>query len=319
MNIRVEPFCEAHAPAWDQFCECAVNATFLHSRRFLSYHGARFRDTSVLLFNEQSLVGVLPAAEHPADASVVVSHPGATYGGLVHGGQLIGERMLNALAAVAAHYRELGYAALHYKALPHTYTSVPSQDDLYALFRLRAERIRCDLSSTICLADRRDTSQRRRRALKKALTTVSVEWDALPWDSAWQLIADNLARKHEAKPVHTAAQLSALHQRFPEYIRVVSATHQDTSVAAVVLFNTKHVWHAQYIASNERGYDTHALDAIFESAISQARNAGARYFDFGTSNEAAGKVLNVGLYKFKSEFGGGGVAHEFYELDISSV
>jgi lipid II:glycine glycyltransferase (peptidoglycan interpeptide bridge formation enzyme) len=59
-----------------------------------------------------------------------------------------------------------------------------------------------------------------------------------------------------------------------------------------------------------------ALDAVFDGAIIDANRAGVRYFDFGTSNEDEGAVLNEGLYRFKAEFGGGGVAHEFFELDL---
>lgn len=316
MTFRVEPYTEARAEEWDRFCAGALNATLLHTRRFLSYHGTRFNDRSVLLFNDNSLVGVLPAAEHPADASLVVSHPGATYGGLVHHGHLFGARMLDGLQAITDFLRGQGCTALQYKALPHIYTGTPVQDDLYTLFRLGATRIRCDLSSTISLADQRPRPERRRRALKKALNQVSVEWDALEWPRVWQLIADNLARKHDAAPVHSAQELALLHQRFPEHIRIASARSGDTPVAVVVLFNSRHVWHAQYIASSELGHETHALDAIFEAAIEKARDADARYFDFGTSNENGGKVLNAGLYQFKSEFGGGGVAHEFYQLNI---
>lgn len=316
MSILVEPFTEARSLDWDRFCDGALNATILHTRRFLSYHGDRFKDRSVMLFKGDSLVGVLPAAEHPHDAKLVVSHPGATYGGLVHNGHLVGERTIEALSAIADTFRAQGYTALQYKALPPTYTGVPTQDDLYALFRMGAVRTRCDLSSTICLTDRRARPERRRRALKKALNQVSVEWDALAWPDAWQLIADNLARKHGASPVHSSDELLLLHQRFPEHIRVASAKCGQTPVAAVVLFNARRVWHAQYIASSELGYDSHALDAIFEAAIAKAAEAGASYFDFGTSNEDGGMVLNTGLYQFKTEFGGGGVAHEIYQLNI---
>lgn len=316
MTFRVEPYAETRAEEWDRFCAGAFNATMLHTRRFLSYHGTRFKDRSVLLLNDDALVGVLPAAEHPTDVSLVVSHPGATYGGLVHHGHLAGGRMLEALQAITDFLRGQGCAAFQYKALPHTYTGTPAQDDLYALFRLGATRIRCDLSSTISLADRRPRPERRRRALKKAMNQVTVEWDVLAWPQVWRLIADNLARKHGATPVHSAEELCLLHQQFPQHIRVASARCGDTPVAAVVLFNSRHVWHAQYIASSERGHETHALDAIFEAAIQKAILAEARYFDFGTSNEDGGKVLNSGLYQFKSEFGGGGVAHEFYQLNI---
>ena len=43
---------------------------------------------------------------------------------------------------------------------------------------------------------------------------------------------------------------------------------------------------------------------------------GLQDFDFGISTEAEGMILNEGLYRFKSEFGGGGVVHEFYEMRL---
>ena len=72
----------------------------------------------------------------------------------------------------------------------------------------------------------------------------------------------------------------------------------------------------QYIASSEVGYTLCALDAIMENCINKAVEHGAKYFDFGASNENEGRRLNEGLYQFKCEFGGGGVAYEAYELNL---
>ena len=83
------------------------------------------------------------------------------------------------------------------------------------------------------------------------------------------------------------------------------------------MFITPTTFHAQYIASSEMGYDCSALDAIFEQGILSAQKDGKRWFDFGISTEVGGKVLNEGLYRFKSEFGAGGTVHEFYELDLT--
>jgi hypothetical protein len=321
MSLRIEPFEASLTSVWDCFCEKAINATLLHTRKFLSYHQDRFKDLSLLVYKDDTLVGLLPAAEHPSDASMVVSHPGATYGGLVHSGYLTGERTIEALTAAASFYRARGYGALLYKALPYTYTSIPSQDDLYALFRLGASRVRCDLSSTVSLSERLPLPDRRRRALKKAQGQVKIHWDTQQWPAMWGLIAENLARKHQASPVHSADELMELHRRFPDEIRMVLATHGDGNdvAAGVVLFNSRLVWHAQYIAASELGYAANALDAVFDAVIALARDAGARYFDFGTSNEDGGRVLNTGLYRFKTEFGGGGVAHEFYLLNFESL
>jgi hypothetical protein len=319
--MRIIPYADAEAARWDEFVSGATSATFLHTRRFLSYHGARFRDLSLMFEDERgALVGVLPAAEDKGDARRVVSHPGITYGGLLHRGELLGEAALEALEAARAHYRALGYAALRYKAVPHVYHRRPAADDLYALFRLGAARYRCDLSCAIDLTDRPAPSQRRRRGAKKAAQRgVRVEEGPHLIPAIWEVIEDNLGRKYDLRPVHSAGEITLLHERFPEEIEFVGGVLEGQTVAGVVLFNTPLVTHAQYTAASRAGYDTAALDSVFEHCISKAAARGARFFDFGNSNEQEGRYLNPGLYRFKTEFGAGGVVHEFYEIPLESA
>ena len=151
----VQDYLPDQAGAWDDLVARAVNGTMLHTRRYLAYHGDRFRDRSLLITNSRGWpIGALPAAEDPADASVVTSHPGLTYGGLVHDGSLRGASMMRVLCEIAAHYRAAGFARLHYKALPQIYQAEPAADDVHALYRLGASRSRCDLAAVINLSAR---------------------------------------------------------------------------------------------------------------------------------------------------------------------
>ena len=316
MSIEVVPLVSADAPRWDEFCANTINGSFLHSRRFLNYHGDRFRDLSLMLLDDGKLVGVLPAALSPSNDEQVVSHPGITYGGIVHGGKLVGMKMLAAMSAVCDWYRDQGYSSLLYKALPHIYAKAPAQDDLYALFRLGAARVRCDLSCAIDLSARLERSLRRKRSFKKAASVVTVSDEPQLLEPLWQVLKENLARKHGAGPVHSLAELTMLRDLFPQNISVSCALIGGQVEAGVLFFNSASVWHAQYIAASATAYEIAALDVVFESAMQQAAQAGVRYFDFGTSNEDAGWVLNDGLYRFKSEFGAAGVAHEYFELQL---
>lgn len=316
MTLNIVAFRSDLDASWDAFCARSLNATFLHSRRFLGYHGERFEDASVLLLDGEKLVGVMPAARAANDSATVVSHPGATYGGIVHQGGLVGNRMIDALGDLRRHYADLGYSKLLYKAVPFIYGRATAQDDLYALFRHGAIRSRCDLSCAIDLGQRLPSSERRRRALKKAGRIVTLSHERSDVDALWTVLGDNLWRKHGAKPVHTLDEIELLIQRFPDNIVIRCAKISGKVEAGVVLFNSCGVWHAQYIASSEIGYEASALDAVFDAVIREATDAGNRYFDFGTSNEQGGTVLNDGLYRFKQEFGGSGVAHEFYELTL---
>ena len=318
MNLTLQRYTPAHEHAWDEFCTQAGNATLLHTRRFLSYHGNRFVDTSLLIFEDERLIGLLPAAVDPTDPCRIISHPGATFGGLVHQGRLYGTRMLSAMQALCAHYRAYHFTRLLYKAIPYHYLQRPAQDDLYALFRCAARRIRCDLSCAIDLTRQRRLSERRRRSLKKAQKFVQTSATPERLAAFWAVLDDNLARRHDACPVHSLAEITLLRDRFPEHIVLRTATIDGRVEAGVLLFNTADVWHAQYIAASARAHETCALDLVFDTLIAEARATGIRYFDFGTSNEQAGQVLNEGLYRFKSEFGGSGVVHEFYELELEN-
>ena len=319
-ELQISPYTGDDAAEWDEFVVDAPMATFLHSRRFLGYHGDRFSDQSLLLRDPRSrLVGVFPAATDPTDERRVVSHPGITYGGVVHRGLLGGAAMVQAIAAIRDHYARLGFRTLRYKAVPDIYHRRPSADDVYALVNLDARLYRCDLSCAIDLADRPRPSERRRRGERKALEQgVEVVVDPLDLEDFWAVLDENLATRHGARATHSVTEMQLLLSVFPESIEIATAKVDGSVVAGVVLFKTDRVVHAQYIGSTDEGRAAFALDAVFEECVRRAMTSGARFFDFGISTEEEGRVLNTGLYKFKSEFGGGGIVHVFYELDSTS-
>lgn len=313
----IQPYEEGMSSEWDALVRESAVGTMLHTRRFLSYHGARFDDRSLAIRDGSGrLLAVFPSALLPSDPSVVVSHPGITYGGVVGRDQCRGESMLRALQAICDHYAALGIRRLQYKAVPLLYHRMPFQDDLYALFVLNAVRYRCDLTATIDLQHRGKIGSCRKRGYKKAVKSgVRLESGSEYAASLWEVLTANLV-KHGVKPVHSLDDILLLHERFPEEIEFVVALVAGRVEAGVVLFHSSMVCHAQYIASSQVGYGVNALDMVFEHAIAGAAESGKRYFDFGNSNEDGGRVLNEGLYIFKSEFGAGGCVHEFYEIDL---
>lgn len=309
----------ADAGTWEDLVGRSCNGTFLHSRRFLSYHGTRFRDRSLLLQDRRGAVaGVFPAAESPEDDQLVVSHPGLSYGGVVHDGSIRGASMIGALEGISQHYRNLGYRKLRYKPVPAIYHSTPAQDDIYALFRLGARRYRSDLSATIDLSGRGRVSGRRERSRRRALAQgvfCQENWDEVT--AFWRVLEQNLARRHGVSPVHSLAEIRTLHDRFPEDIMLIVAWIGGDLAGGTVLFAAGPVLHMQYTATTERGRDASATDLVMEHAIELAAKRGCRFFDFGVSSIDEGRALNQDLYRFKVSFGAGGVVYEHYELDLT--
>lgn len=315
----LQPFrTDESAAEWDQLVKESVNGTFLHSRKFLSHHRDRFMDRSVIIRNKSgTMLGVLPAAQDKDDETSITSHPGITYGGLVHDGSLRGNAMLDALRDISEHYRQLGYRRLCYKPVPYAYHRVPSADDLYALARLGARRWRCDLSTILDLQQRACPSHGRRSSLKKAAASgiqVSEGPNELP--AFWSLLEETLARRHGAHPTHSLEEMRELIARFPDAIRLQTASSDGRLIAGQLLFETGPVLHAQYFATSELGRNLSALDLVIEKSIVAATSAGFRYYDFGISNEADGRILNSSLFAYKASFGAGTMVHEHYELTL---
>jgi Acetyltransferase (GNAT) domain len=306
------------AAVWDDLVFRSCNGTFLHTRCFISYHGDRFRDRSLVIQDRRArVVGVFAAAEDPGDPGTVVSHPGLTYGGLVHDGSVRGGSMLEILQGIAVHYRDLGYGRLRYKAVPAIYHSMPADDDLYALFRVGAHRYRSDLSVAIDLDNRGPVGQRRvrsRRQAEAAGARTEQDWNDVA--AFWRILELNLIRRHDTSPVHSLAEIRLLHGRFPDEILLIVAKIGEMLVGGTVLFAAGPVMHMQYTATTEDGRDICATDLVMEHAITVARQRGCRYFDFGTCTVDAGWMLDQGLYQFKASFGAGGIIYDHYEMNL---
>jgi hypothetical protein len=318
MNVAIRRYRGQDAEAWDRLTAASWNGTFLHERRFLAYHGERFRDLSLVVEdNRGRIIGVFPAALDPGRTDTVVSHPGLTYGGVVHKGALRGDAMLEVLKGICGVYREMGLQSLRYKVVPYIYHVLPSTDDLYALFRLGAVRHRCDLSAAIDLDSRRKPSKLRLRDLGKAQEAgVDVRFGPYFLESFWAVLEENLKIKHNTRPVHTIDEIKDLQSKYPKQITCIVGTVGHRVVAGVVLFRTPRVVHVQYSASSPTGNSVGALTTVMDYAMTNSADLGVRYFDFGVSNEQEGQILNEGLYRFKTSFGAGGVVHEFYEVAL---
>lgn len=316
--LAVAEYRTEFADAWDELVDRSCNGTFMHTRRFISYHGDRFRDRSLVLTDSRGkLAGVFPAAEDLTDPGLVVSHPGLTYGGVVHNDSVRGAVMIDALGSIAACYQRAGYHRLRYKAVPSIYHTVPMEDDLYALFRLGGRRYRCDLSATVDLSRRGRVSQQRLRSRKRAdASGVRTREDWAAAAAFWPVLEENLARRHGTSPVHSLAEIQLLHDRFPDQILLMVALIEDELAGGAVLFAAGPVLHMQYTATTGPGRAASVTDLILEQGIELAAKRGFRFFDFGTSTLDEGRKLNQDLYHFKISFGAGGIVYDHYELGL---
>jgi hypothetical protein len=315
MSYYIHKYRDEDFNVWDPYLADCHNSTWLHSRKFLSYHRKRFADESLIVFNNKKLVGVFPAAVSLSDSGTIVSHPGSTFGGLLTK-SLFGSDVMLAFEMIVDHYRRAGFRFIEYKSTPFFYHKRAFIDDIYALQVMGAKRFRCDLTSLIDLSTPNLLSSRRKRSLKNANSSDLTIVYPKSCNELWNVLSANLHKKHGALPVHSTEEISTLIQLFPNNIKTMAVNYKENLIAGLVLFLSHNVVHAQYIASSDVGYELSALDLLFDHAINLYRQQGFKWFDFGISTEQMGMKLNTGLYQFKMEFGSGSALHEFYRLEI---
>lgn len=294
---------------WDDFVETSKNGTFILKRDYMEYHSDRFQDFSLMFFEDDKLIALLPLSVH---GNEVKSHGGLTYGGIISDLKMTTPKMLEVFDGFKFFLKEKGFFKLLYKRVPQIFHDYPADEDKFALFVNNAKLVSCNVSTTVFIEEKIDFNERRRRNIKKAVKAGLEVRESEDFRSYMELLQEVLRTKHGAKPVHTLDEILYLKGKFPHNIRLFSAFDVNEMLAGVIIYESRNTAHCQYIASGEKGRKTGALDLGFDYLINDIYKH-KRYFDFGTSNEKDGSV-NLGLITQKQEFGGRAVVHELYEI-----
>ena len=315
MSITIKRYNGEQKNEWDTFIKNAKNATFLFERDYMDYHADRFTDCSFMFYKENSLVAVLPASIDKS-GKTIQSHGGLTYGGLVMSRDTRSCDVIEIFTLTAEFIKyELKAERLHYKPLPYIYCSQPSDEPLYALFKMNATLLARTISTTIETRDCNTPSQLRMRGAKKAIKAGIKCCESSDFDRFWKVLTSTLKTQHSCTPVHTAEEIIRLSRLFPKNIKLFTAMNEEKIVAGTVVYHTGHVAHLQYIAASPEGKKCGALDALI-LYIMQDVYKDTRYIDFGISTENAGQVLNRGLIQQKEGFGGRAIVYDTYEIKV---
>ena len=335
--MTIIPYSITRKETWDAFVEMSKNGTFLLKRGFMDYHSDRFFDCSLLVyagispdgdFKEKSLttkdlVAVFPA-NWDKEQRTVYSHQGLTYGGLIVLPEVTQKEVLDIMQAILQYYRDMMQAErLVYKPIPYIYSSIPSGEDLYALFRAGAKLSRRLVSTCVSMQNPMKMRSSRVQQARKAVDhgfyiDRMTEGDNETLREYWTLLEDVLMTHHNARPTHTLQEMQLLMSQFPKNIKLYIVRHEKSIVAGIIIFECRRVAHVQYMASGDEGRTYGALDLLLRHLINE-RYKQFDYVDFGTSNEDGGRVLNEGLIFQKEGFGGRAVCYDTYEVNISEV
>lgn len=297
---------------WDLLVDNSRTPLFIFKRDYMDYHADRFDDFSILVYRNGRAVAALPCNE---SGSTIVSHGGLTYGGLITGIDVHADDILDILCSIIYFFKRAGKSEIIYKAVPRVFNNYPSDEELYALTRAGGKLYRRDLSSVIKMDARPRLSDSRKSTARKS-SKAGVGVAELDDFNEFHSLLSHVLKKFNSKPVHTAYELELLKSRFPKNIRLFGSVRDNQLLAAVVAYDFGDIVHTQYMASSDEGRKIGSLDFLLIHLIETIFSKKS-YFSFGISTESEGLVLNKGLIRQKEGFGGRGIVHDFYKIDLS--
>ncbi len=304
---------ETDKEEWNLFVRASKQGTFLLDRSYMDYHSDRFQDHSLMIYKNEKLYAVLPGNQV---AHTFYSHQGLTYGGLLTTNKTSAEDVCEIFVALNTYLRAAGFQKVIYKAIPWIYQQTPAEEDLYALIKeCHAQLAVRNIASVIDMSHPLKWNRDRHYGANKAHTDGIIAERSDDFPTFWKILEDNLKTTYQAKPVHTLKEILLLKSRFPKFIQLYVARKDGEMLGGSLLYITPQVVHAQYISATTEGKHGHAIDAIFRKIL-QDDYKDCRYFDFGTSNEDHGKILNTSLIYQKEGFGGRGVCYDWYEWNL---
>ncbi len=310
--MQAVQYSPSHSKEWDEFLDIAVNSLFMFKRRYMEYHSDRFVDNSLMFYDEDSLVAVMPAS---IDGQVLVSHGGLTYGGFIFGKSMKQSHMNEVTECLIGYMKENHLKTLIYKEVPLIYHSIPAEECEYSLFWRGAFLKKMECSSVVDLKNRIKFPKGRKAQVSRAKREGVEVVTSTDFRAFIDLENEVLKEYHNAKAVHTGQELELLHDRFPDNIRLVAGMYQGKIIAGALLFVYDNVVKTQYLAANDKGREIGALDLVISTALDEYSET-KKWFDFGKSTEGDGDILNEGLISQKEGFGGRTVMYKTWQLDI---
>ena len=276
--MKIQKYKKETSLQWNEFNKSSKNGLFMFDRNYMDYHSNRFKDNSLMFYDDDKLLALLPCN---INKNVLYSHQGLTFGGFITNDSMKQSTMLECFSVLKDYMRKHSIDRFIYKSIPYIYHKKPSQEDVYALFINDAYLFRVDCSTTIDLQNICKMQKGRKAQISKAKRELVQIEKSLDYENFVKLLNDVLLNRHNVKAVHNAEELALLHSRFPQNIQLFVAKQGEKLLAATLLFIYENVVHTQYLAVNDKGREIGALDLLIKTLIDKF-SGDKKYFDLHT-------------------------------------
>jgi hypothetical protein len=318
LSIKVTKFIHENTTIWDKFINSSNNGTLFHYREFLNYHeNVEFEDHSLLFYNGNKLVAVLPAV---IKDNIFSSHPGISFGGVIHKEHLSFANAQSIINALIEYAKQISCKQVQLTLPPACYNKINSDYIEFCLLQLDFQYKHIELSNILKLdADFNMVYEKykpsARQAVRKAEKSNVVINESTNLNDFYTLLSNNLSLRHNVSPTHTLSELKKLITLFPNQINLFTANLDDEVIAGVINFIcNQNTILAFYISHNNNFQHMRPLNMLFTQMFKWAIDNKYKYYDFGLFTVLG--EPNLSLARFKESFGTDGLFRKTMILEL---
>ena len=307
---------------WDKLVYSGNNGTIFHLRTFISYHPKdRFKDHSLVIKKKGRLFSVFPAAEININKKkYLISHPGTTVGSFVVPNDLSIADSIQITKILISYAKKSDFFGLRITLPPNLYQQRLSNYLDFAYFNQGFTYFKREVTSILFIEKTIEQVLNKfrsshKRGVKKAKKNGVEIRQSNDFDSFYKILENNLSIRHGVKPTHSLKELQLLSELFPKKINLFAAYIENKMIAGVVNFQVNDsVVLAFYISHDKQYGDFRALNLLFSTIFEWAITSKFKIYDFGIFT--VNGEPNMGLGRFKENFGASGIFRDTIELII---
>jgi hypothetical protein len=263
-------------------------------------------------------MSVLPAAERQTpEGRILISHPGASYGGFVFNPNLGIQDAVSIVDEVLSFLTAEQFTKLILTTPPIVYHTVMNNYLDFALSVRGSRYLRRELSAVIEMSEDPLSTFKpeARTAVRKSLKSGVRVRESKEYPAFYKILEKNLKMRHNVTPTHSLSELETLVRLFPERIRLFAAYVEEEMIGGIVLFicNTRTVL-AFYISHVEKHQSLRPVNQLIYQVMRWSHERSYRYLDLGTFTLRM--EPDFGLAKFKETFRARGVFRDTLEIDL---
>ncbi len=322
--MKIVNYTEDLRDIWNSFVLSSNNGTLFALQDFFDYHPReRFRHRHLLFYNRGRLVALFPCAAVERDGeNVLISHPGASFGGFVLRKRTGTAEAIELVGRLIDFCRSEGFSTVEITRPPWVYYEFPEDHIDFALFNAGAFHKKRELTAVLPIFPNPDenialfrpTARTSMRKAQRSGVTIKESDDI---GTFYKILEQNLSMRHGVRPTHTIEELTLLKKLLPDKVKLFAAFSGDMMIAGTVIFicNERTIL-AFYISQDYEHQHLRPLNLLFADVIRWASAQNFRWLDFGTYT--LNNVPNLGLARFKESLGAKGIFRDTFALPIDS-